>query len=642
MILVLDIETTFTLQGKNKNPSPYLYTNQLVSVGILAYDGTNVITDYIFFHHESRKFDVLKAAITLQGWLDKATLIVGHNLKFDLSWLMESSFKVPEVAYDTMIADYVMARGLPVELSLEALCTKYSLLSKKTSLVQEYLDKNIGFDNIPVEIVQEYGEGDIRSTFELYLHQQKRLEEKENIGLLRVIKMMNEYLFVLIEMERNGAKIDLEELNRLDVEYSKEQQELLGEFHRLIAELNGGNPINPNSPQQLSEFVFSRKVKDKKVWKELFNLGNGRKLKRYNQAEFNEIVREHTEITRVNGKVVGLKCAPKDVTWVTVNGFSASKEIIDDIKLRYHTNENVQKFCELISRIGAISTYKDTFIAGIREYTDGLDFLHTNFNQCVTATGRLSSSRPNLQNQPRAKTFPVRGCFISRFDNGVIVECDYKGLEYRVAVDLAKDAPGIHDIENGIDAHLFTASHTGLSRQDSKPHTFAPLYGASPEGKPEHIGQYYRAFMLKHKGIARMHELWGKTVIATKRLVLPSGREYDFPGTKRLWTGYITNSTRWKNYPVQGFATADVVPTGGIALYKALKQTKAKSKLFLTVHDNFCVDVHPDEIEWVPQLVKDTLNNTAEFVYEKFGYRFGVPIIVEAKYGLNLLTMKEF
>jgi DNA polymerase I-like protein with 3'-5' exonuclease and polymerase domains len=120
-------------------------------------------------------------------------------------------------------------------------------------------------------------------------------------------------------------------------------------------------------------------------------------------------------------------------------------------------NPEAKKFLESIIRLSAIDTYRSSFIEGIRKGIKSDGLLHANFNQCITATGRLSSSNPNLQNFPKGKLFPVRKAFVSRFDGGQLIEIDYSQLEFRVAGILARDPKIKQEVESGFDVHAYTA-----------------------------------------------------------------------------------------------------------------------------------------------------------------------------------------
>ena len=292
-----------------------------------------------------------------------------------------------------------------------------------------------------------------------------------------------------------------------------------------------------------------------------------------------------------------------------------------------------------IIRYNSIDTYLNTFVAGIQQHTNNKGFLHPKFMQCVTATGRLSSRDPNFQNQPRGATFPIRKAVVSRFKDGKVMEMDYEQLEFRTALFLAQDKQGMEDVINGVDVHQYTADIIGVSRQEAKAHTFKPLYGGVTGTEDEK--RYYDAFKEKYKDIATWHEKLQTEAIQHKVVKLPTGREYAFPGAQRQAWGGSTFSTQIKNYPVQGFATADIVPITCIEVYKLMKKAKLKSVLINTVHDSIVVDIHPDEEQQVIDLFKEGAGNVVPRLKEQYNIDFNVPLDVEMKIGYNWLKLNE-
>jgi len=300
---------------------------------------------------------------------------------------------------------------------------------------------------------------------------------------------------------------------------------------------------------------------------------------------------------------------------------------------------DMKEFVDLIIRYNAIDTYLNTFVNGIRDHVNEDSILHPKFMQCVTATARLSSRDPNFQNQPRGNTFPIRKVITSRFDGGKIMEIDFSQLEFRTAVFLAQDKQGMKDIDDGVDVHQFTADTIGVSRQDAKAHTFKPLYGGMSGSDDEK--RYYKAFLEKYKDIAKWHEDLQSHAIEFKKVKLPSGREYSFPYAQRQAWGGSSYSTQIKNYPVQGFATADIVPIACINAYKMMKEKKVKSLLINTVHDSIVVDGHPDEIDLMTDILDRATKNVIDSLYSFYKVEFNVPLDTELKIGDNWLDMNE-
>ena len=259
--------------------------------------------------------------------------------------------------------------------------------------------------------------------------------------------------------------------------------------------------------------------------------------------------------------------------------------------------------------------------------------------QAVTATGRLSSRDPNFQNQPRGGTFPIRKVIQSRFDGGQILEVDFAQLEFRTAVFLAQDKQGMEDIKNKIDVHRFTADIIGVSRQDAKAHTFKPLYGGTTGTEDEK--KYYKKFAEKYADITKWHEELQTHAITYKRVKLPTGREYSFPYAERMPWGGSSYATQIKNYPVQGFATADIVPLACIKIYELMKEQKVKSLLINTVHDSIVADVYPGEEAVMSKIFKQGTASVIPALKEYYGINFNVPLDTEVKMGYDWLNMKE-
>ena len=212
---------------------------------------------------------------------------------------------------------------------------------------------------------------------------------------------------------------------------------------------------------------------------------------------------------------------------------------------------------------------------GIDTFTKGDGFLHVGLTQHITATGRFSGRNPNMQNMPRGGTFPVKRVFISRWEGGHDFEADFAQLEFRAAAFLAQDETAMHEIDTGFDVHSYTAkvitdAGQKTSRQEGKAHTFAPLFGATGYGRSKAEEAYYIHFIEKYKGIAAWHKNLADEAVRFNKITNVSGRQYAFPDVERNQRGGVTHFTMIKNYPVQGFATGDVVPVVLIELEERL------------------------------------------------------------------------
>jgi len=262
-----------------------------------------------------------------------------------------------------------------------------------------------------------------------------------------------------------------------------------------------------------------------------------------------------------------------------------------------------------------------------------------------TSTGRLASDSPNLHNMPRGNTFPIKKVFTSRWDNGTVLEADFAQLEFRVAAELSKDKLAIEEIQTGFDVHSYTASiitEAGqtITRQQAKEHTFAPLFGATGFGRTPSEASYYENFLVKYKGIASWHRDLANEVMTHGYVTTPSGRQFEFPNTRRLPSGKITNFTMVKNYPVQSFA-ADIVQTTLLLLERNMRLKNLKSILVNSVHDSAVIDVYPNEQATVVKTVEETIEQLPATIFARFNVALDVPLVLEPKTGKNWMIMED-
>ena len=676
MITTVDVETSWQkTETGGYDPSPFHEDNILVSVGIND--------DYYFTNH-SERIDI-GCASKIQSILNKTTLLVGHNIKFDLMWLLESGFKYNGRVYDTMLGEYILNRGVRKSLTLEMSCRRRKIGSKDDR-IKEFMDRGVSFENIPVDVVEEYGRIDVEITRRLFDSQMADFRLPKNKGLLMTVKMMNEFLVVLSDMERNGININLNELGQVEKEYRAEFAYLKQKIDKIVYKQMGDTKINLSSPEQLSWLIYSMKPKDKKEWAKIFNVGidkNTGKNKRrpqYSRMQFRNLVADNSEIihrtvasqciachgkgvikrikkdgspyknyTKCSdcdgegyiyspiAKIAGFRQRPRNVYDIAESGFRTDKLTLN--KIAAEAEGEFKEFIDAIVRHNAVDTYLNTFVEGLKNFTNEKGFLHPKFMQAITATGRLSSRDPNFQNQPRGKTFPIRKVVTSRFKDGKIMEIDFAQLEFRTAVYLAQDKQGMEDIKNKIDVHQYTADIIGVSRQDAKAHTFKPLYGGVTGTEDEK--RYYTKFLEKYKDIKTWHEKLQSEAIRFKQIKLPTGREYSFPYAERTPWGGSTYGTQIKNYPVQGFATADIVPLACINIYKLMQEQKVKSLLVNTVHDSIVADVYPGEEDVMSKIFNQGTADVIPALKEYYKINFNVPLDTELKIGYDWLNMKE-
>jgi len=582
---------------------------------------------------------------------------------------------------------------------------------KKSELVDDLFKSGIGFEAMPLDdVVIPYAEADVRSCGGVYLSQMDAFEAEENLSLKPIVVLMNEMLEFLVECETNGVKIDLEELSSIGEQFQKEHDELSKRLEEIVEIVMGDTPINLNSGADVSKLIYSREVVNRDYHIQTFRIGTNAEGKplpppRMSRAEFNTAVRSNTRVvqktsvvccpecdgrglvqkykqkTRTKnkvtykvpgdpyknlskcpscvgvgafynptGKVAGLKISPLGPQYASVNGFKTDKGTIKLLisHARSKNNDLAVEFLTKISRLSAVSTYLTSFVKGIETWTRPNGLIHTNFNQCITATGRLSSSNINLQNMPK-RGFPVRKAMVSRFDYKIL-EFDYSGLEFRVAGEVSRDPQIIEDILNGKDIHKQTASIINRvpidsiskdKRQAAKAYSFAPLYGGMGAGEPEHIRNYFSEFFVIYKGLKSYQQRLMDGVVKNGIVQTPSGRQYYWPNARRLKNGRVTNATQVVNYPIQGFATGDIVPLACIRAFRLFKKHNLKSKLILTVHDSIVVDCHPDELTQVKKVLVEAMANVGEELEQRFDYKPVLPLDVEMTVGPNWLDQEE-
>jgi DNA polymerase I-like protein with 3'-5' exonuclease and polymerase domains len=698
--IVLDLETTVEfLEDGTKDNSPFNPKNKIVSAHWREIvDGEiGAPTNHVYHHNEVTSPDSPEDLRTL---LEGTDLLIAHNAKYDVLYLREAGFPIPPQVYCTMIGEYILARGQRTELSLEAIAEKRDVTRKKSDLVDTYFKQGIGFEAMPLSIVLEYAEADVLSCAEIYLDQQTDLLSDRNRGLLPVYDLMNEMLLFLVEIESNGIAIDREALAAVEKDYVAEKAQIEKTLDEIVKNVMGDTPINLQSGADMSKVIYSREVVDKPKHKETFNIGldaRGKPLPRprMSPSAFVKAVRETTKkVMRTvgyhcntckgkgkiqkfkkdgtpwknltgckecdgrgftlmeNGKVAGLKLVPEGPLDASVNGFNIDKVTIKKLIYQAEQKGNLEaiQFLQGLTRLNAVNTYLDSFVKGINRWTRANGILHANFNQTVAATARLSSSNPNFQNQPKGGKFPIRKAVVSRFKGGSVIEADFSGLEFRVAGELSRDPQIIEDVLSGKDVHKQTASIinqceisdvTKDMRQGAKAYTFAPLYGGMGALEPPHIQTYFREYFNIYKGLSRWHQSLMDGVLKTGIVRIPSGREFYFPNSKRLRSGRITGATMVVNYPVQSFATGDIVPLACIRALRKFKELGLKSQLVLTVHDSIVVDCHPGEGTEVRDALKWAMSGVSEEVESRFGYSMVLPLAIEISKGPNWMELKE-
>lgn len=696
--ITVDVENTTTkLNDKYSDYTPYNPLNRLVSIGWKVNDGP---VQYFFVYHNelinwADKEGRIDHVIEFREALAKADVLIAHNVKYELAWLTESGFDVSHLdVEDTMIREYIMARGRSdIGFNLADSCKRYKV-TEKGDIFQRY--PNLQISEMPIGEVEDYGKTDVQACYELWNAQQDRLNKDDYLCLHETIRMSNEFCRVLADMERNGVAIDEAALEEVKQTFTIEAEDLKRDLTILVHKVMGDTPVNLDSPKQLSEVIYSRKIKEGKEeeWLSTFNVGKderGKNLRRPRMSyqdyagcitSLTETVLK-TEVERCEdcqgkgftpkfkkdgsafkrnpkcktcegdgiifkeiNEIAGFKMKPNNINFTTVSGFSTGHTFLEELleQAQEKGKNDAAEFLGKLQRLSSVSSYLSNFVGGITTFKQG-DLLHPNFSQCLTATGRLSSSKPNLQNQPRETTFPIRRVFRSSFEGGSIIEADFKTLEFTAAVHLAEDKRGRQDIIDGLDIHTQTrdvicASGEIIDRTKAKRHTFKPLYGGKSGTEAQR--KYYKAFLNElYRDIGDWHGRLQEEAISKKIITLPTGRQYIFPDVVRTWKGGSSRYTQIVNYPVQGFATADIVPCAIIRLWHEMRSRNLRSKLVLTVHDSVVADVPPDERGLMVELLSKIAEYAEEELMRRYEIKMFVPLACEVKAGPNLMDCKK-
>ena len=198
----------------------------------------------------------------------------------------------------------------------------------------------------------------------------------------------------------------------------------------------------------------------------------------------------------------------------------------------------------------------------------------------------------------------------------------------------------------GFDVHSYTAqviTNAGqpTDRQTAKAHTFAPLFGATGFGRTPAEAEYYSHFNEKYEGIAAWHSRLATEALTTKKISTPSGREFSFPEVVRRKGGGVSYFTQIKNYPVQSFATADIVPLVLVTMEDRMREKNLKSLIVNTVHDSIVIDIHPDEFQQVMHVLKEVSGDMKTRIDQQWGIDMNVPMLLEAKAGPNWLDTQD-
>lgn len=507
---------------------------------------------------------------------------IGHNIKFDLQVFKKAGLNLAGIYFDTMIAAYLLNPG-------ERRYNLNSLVFKEFGWQLQNIEELIGqgkkqISMAAVDLVKmsNYSCADSDYAFQLFLKLKPELKKKFLWPLLAEIEMP--LISVLATMEKNGILINISCLKKMSRQVNKSLRDIDQKIYNL-----SGRQFNINSTQQLKKILFEKLA--------------------------------------ISAK--GLK--------KTKTGISTAARELEKLKGRY-------KIIDLIFEHRELAKLKSTYIDALPKLIDPADGrLHTSFNQTIAATGRLSSSNPNLQNIPIRTDLgrEIRKAFIAP-PGFKLISADYSQIELRVAASLANDPAMISIFNRGEDIHSATASHifnqdinkiTFEQRCKAKEANFGVLYGLGARGLAERlrisyeeaqnfIDIYFANFKnLKQyleETIALAHSLgWTETLF---------GRRRYFPEINVGSAMLAAQAERAAvNHPIQGTA-ADLIKQAMIVIQQQLPKISLKAKLLLQVHDELLLEAPNAEIKKISAFVQEAMSAI---------YKLKTPIEVKVSAGAN-------
>lgn len=351
----------------------------------------------------------------VQSYIDKADILVGFNIKFDLHWLRRIGIDFSwKRIWDCQIGEFLLESQLNPYPSLNQACEKYGLPAKLDVVKTAYWDKGIDTDQIPTEILSEYLEQDLVLTEQVYLKQVEQFEGESSFRY-PLFKLQNLDLLVLEEMEYNGIKFDTEGARA-------KAEELQTELERIKTDLNalvGDVPINFNSNNHVSAILYGGTIAvDSRIPVGVYKSGAKEGQVRY------KIVTKEYEFPRLTEPLKGTETKYEKVNLadgtfgMLPNSFYEDKDkpthwkVNSDVLRSLKLSKKARQIVELLDKYGEIEKLCGTYLLGWSELIDKMhwpkDMIHGSLNQTTVVTGRLSSTRPNLQNaDPRTKTYCV-------------------------------------------------------------------------------------------------------------------------------------------------------------------------------------------------------------------------------------------
>lgn len=510
---------------------------------------------------------------------------IGQNIKYDILVMRRYGVKVAGALWDTMIAHYLLNPEL--HHGMDYLAETY--LHYHTKPIEELIGPKgkgqLSMRQVALPVIAEYAAEDADITLRLKHYFAPKLEQEELLPLFRDIEMP--LVYVLADMEATGVTLDTEALRQSSEVLTAQLSEIEQEIYKM-ADMT----FNINSTRQVGEVLFDR--------------------------------------LKLNEKAKKTK----------TGYYSTSEDVLEKLRGKHPIVDRLLAYRGLKK---LLSTYIDALPALIHAETGKI---HTSFNQAVTATGRLSSTNPNLQNIPVRDELgrEIRKAFIPDNDDCLFFSADYSQIELRIMAHLSGDPHMIEAFRSGADIHAATAAKiygvpieevTSDMRRKAKTANFGIIYGISVFGLAERLGisrseskelidGYFktypriREYMDESIEVARKQG-YVETIFKRKRF-LP-----DIHSHNAVVRGYAERNAI--NAPIQGSA-ADVIKLAMVRIFQRFEDEGLRSKMILQVHDELNFNVYRNEAERVKQIVLEEMERVVPLQ---------VPLIADCGEGKNWL-----
>lgn len=700
--LIFDLETsTYSSYGRKANP--FDERNYIVSWGLKYQNGKKILT-----HLDNDLKEPPK------GWLDGVDCIVGINLKFDLHFIwdrpeLHEFFRRGGRIYDCQYARYLVTAQQHKWPSMNDMAAIYGGTQKEDK-IKQYWQDGVQTIDIPKNELLEYLDYDLENTEIIFKGVRKEAKEK---GMVKTVREHMEGLCSTIYMEYNGLKIDTVTAQKNQKILEDKLVAVSSHFDQYLPKFPKGFEFNWSSGDHLSALLFGGSVKY--IVKEQQVDKDGKKLYASNTEKRpildarGQPVRFKTgkragEIKTKNVKVPD-KTRPKMRNvekFVKFKGMTKPKKewalakegvYKTDAKVLQELAEKrkisvAEKLLEYKKHDKDLGTYYKRGDKGMLMLIQDGDIIHHQLNNVQTETGRLSSSKPNMQNLPRGNTSEVREMFVSRFGkDGMVAELDYSQLEVVVQAFLTRDDNLIRDVNAGVDFHCKRLSvklgedydHVlkkckvdqdpwyDLERTKAKGFSFQRAYGAGKKaiaastGMPEDevqelidaedklypkVGAYNRWVARTVKKNATKTDL--KSFRGYTRHFgwhpSPTGKRYgfteydapDFLVREGIPTSF--KPTEMKNYSVQGAAGEMVLSVAGL-LWRHFVNTKnygGKAFIVNSVHDCFWFDIHKDVVDQVVEDAEKIMCSIPDRYKEVYNIDVPVKFRVDCEVGPNM------